>query len=63
MAAPQLLVYCSVNGDFVLSVKGRRETWTFKAIENAVTAARNLHKSASLIIYSAVGQIVLETLT
>ncbi len=63
MATPQILVYCAVNGDFVLSVRGRPETWTFKAIENAVTAARNLHKHASLIVYSAVGQVVLETVT
>ncbi|MEP6670474.1 MAG: hypothetical protein ABJF10_15040 [Chthoniobacter sp.] len=63
MPLPQFLVYCTAEGEFVLSMKGKPETWKFKAIENAVTAARNMQKGASIAVYNATGQVVVDTVT
>ena len=63
MLLPHFLVYCTGAGKYVLSVRGEKTTRTFSDLEDAVTAARVRQRKAPLVVYNAMGNVVLDTVT
>jgi hypothetical protein len=63
MPEQRFLIYCSVDGSFVLTLEGENITRQFGSMAEAFSAASELRPEVPIIVFNALGFAILEAVS